>query len=880
MKAFADRAVSGSTRAIWGPLSVIWLSLLCGCPMDPTTTSQGTSGDVVWSSAFEATDSGVLSAVWGSGEDDVFAVGGDEFGRVFHYDGTVWSEMDVPEMPLLVWVFGFGSDDVYAVGRGGGVIHYDGSAWSELDSGTTEDLWGIWGSAPDDMWIVGGNIDDVDDNGPVLMRFDGAEFTPVDVPENDRNSASLFKVWGIGSKLFAVGERGLIIEFDGREWAQVPGGAAADDDLIALWGTSEDNIVAVGGRGIARVSVYDGRAWTTRQFSSTPGLNAVYMVASTEAIVGGVNGYAGVFDVATGELTVEPTDTTESLHAIWADGEGRFYAVGGRFAPPFRGLALVRTYGDPEIVAVPPEPAPGSPLDREQDEDVVDEPEPIVDDVPTDGEDDIVDCNGNEIDDGDDITDGESADCDENGVPDECDADADGDGLTDSCDNCPDAVNVSQANNDQDAEGDACDLDDDDDGILDAADNCPLVANTNQANADGDTAGDECDDDDDNDGVIDADDNCPLTENPTQSDSNTDGVGDACADDDDNDGIPVAGDNCPSVANADQTDTDDDGEGDACDPDDDGDGALDASDNCPLVSNASQDDADADNVGDACDLCSGSNDAVDADTDGLPDGCDNCPLVSNPTQLDGDGDNVGDACDACPGASDSADGDADGVPDGCDVCAGSDDNDDVDGDDVPSGCDVCPLDANDDSDGDGSCDSDDLCPGFDDSADADGDGIPDGCDCFEANCPLGQNCDGVVCATTSDPDVELGLSNTGPYVRMGEGDAYTGFAGVQGFIDSFLSLRVAGFDPGASVNLTRRVIKVDDQTVLAFENTFQVTLADTGDGFSGVLDHYIFVFAAPADVSDALIQLDVTVTDVNDPNITASITQTAILDVQ
>ena len=35
------------------------------------------------------------------------------------------------------------------------------------------------------------------------------------------------KVWGIGSKVFAVGERGLIIQYDGRAWAQVPAGAAA-----------------------------------------------------------------------------------------------------------------------------------------------------------------------------------------------------------------------------------------------------------------------------------------------------------------------------------------------------------------------------------------------------------------------------------------------------------------------------------------------------------------------------------------------------------------------------------------------------------------------------------------------------------------------------
>lgn len=48
----------------------------------------------------------------------------------------------------------------------------------------------------------------------------------------------------------------------------------------------------------------------------------------------------------------------------------------------------------------------------------------------------ITDCNGNGIDDADDITLGVSDDCDGNGIPDECEADSDGDGVIDVCDVC------------------------------------------------------------------------------------------------------------------------------------------------------------------------------------------------------------------------------------------------------------------------------------------------------------------------------------------------------------------------------------------------------------------------------------------------------------
>ncbi|MFQ5413278.1 MAG: hypothetical protein ACE5E6_02350 [Phycisphaerae bacterium] len=324
--------------------------ILAGCTTPPPPVVGGndngsaTDGVPRWRPAFDAGALGVLSAVWGSGPADVFVVGGvPDRGEVYHFDGAAWRQMTVPCVPLLVWVFGFGPDDVYAVGEDGGMVHYDGAAWTGVETGTDEDLWGIWGSAPDDMWIVGG---DVGGGGPVLLHFDGTVFVPFATPENDRQATSLFKVWGIGSRTFAVGENGLIIEFDGTAWAQVPAGAAADDDFVALWGTSEDHVVAVGGRATGRLAVFDGTTWTTQVLSAVPGLNAVYMVAPDEAIIGGVNGFVGVYDPTTDTLVAEAAETQQTIHAAWGDGAGRVYAVGGRFSPPFTGLALVRSAGD------------------------------------------------------------------------------------------------------------------------------------------------------------------------------------------------------------------------------------------------------------------------------------------------------------------------------------------------------------------------------------------------------------------------------------------------------------------------------------------------------------------------------------------------------
>ena len=286
---------------------------------------------------------GALSGVWGSAPDDVWTVGGLDEGQIHHYDGQQWSLVKVPAgTPLLSWVYGFGRDDVWAVGTKGSALHYDGKTWETVETGTTEDLWGVWGASADDLWVVGGTVGDGD---PALLRIVKGKFEtfPLDKEENTRDATSLFKVWGIGDAVFAVGEAGLILRWDGKKWSAISGGAKANDDFVSLWGTSADNIVAVGGRAQARVAHWDGQKWTTVAPSATPGLNAVYMTDPAEAVVGGIIGTGGTFQVANLEYLPEMPDTSETIHGIWCDGADTCFAVGGVFTAPFTGLALKRT---------------------------------------------------------------------------------------------------------------------------------------------------------------------------------------------------------------------------------------------------------------------------------------------------------------------------------------------------------------------------------------------------------------------------------------------------------------------------------------------------------------------------------------------------------
>lgn len=797
----------------------------------------------MWSPAFVADDVGALSAVWGASPNRVYVVGGrGEQAEVFRFDGQRWHAEAIPDVPNLVWIYGFEDGRLIAVGVGGGVIIHDGVTWSALDSGTSADLWGVWGRSPNDVWIVGGTIGSGE---PVLLHYDGSGFTSWPIPENDRQSGALFKVWGIGSSLFAVGQRGLIIEFDGDAWFQVPAGSAADDDFVALWGTAEDRIVAVGGRGSGRVSTWDGLQWSTTQLSGIPGLNAVTMVDADTAIVGGFNGYTATFDFDSRTLTPEMTPTRLAVHGAWSDGAGSVYSVGGRFSAPYEGVALVRTIDLPAPIAQPPVPIPADQVEPEcsQDENC------SVGHGCADGScQPMAGCSG---------------------------SDSDGDGWLDECDNCVDASNPTQKDKDDDGVGDSCDRcrggddrqDTDGDGVPDACDRCP--GSNDGDDADADTVPDGCDlcanEDDrldqDSDGVPDGCDLC--SDASDQHDGDSDGVPDACdtcsgddSVDSDLDGVP---DDCDACAGFD----------DALDADDDG--IPDACDSCQGSS-----DADGDGVADDCDQCPAGDDGVDTDGDGVADACDACPGEDD--SLDGDTDGVADGCDLCPGFNDLADADNDDVPDGCDNCSG-DDTADADGDGVPDACDACPgEDDSADEDSDGAPDGCDACPGLDDHQDDNNDGIPDGCCLVESDCPLGENCVTGLCVVADGPDIQIG--QLAPFEAIPDGGDLPLFVGKQGLLDGFMAYQVTGFDPGAVFNITRVMVLDTGEDILT-EDDFVQAFEEVEPGINQ-FGHGIIVFPVmhggdPSKLFGREAIFSVTFEALSDPSITVSLSQHVIL---
>jgi len=196
------------------------------------------------------------------------------------------------------------------------------------------------------VWAVGGS--GRADSRPVILHYDGAQWTEFPVPHLGRaNVYALFKVWGTSAdNVLIVGQRGVVLRWNGQSWTEENTGI--DQDLISVWGTGPDQIVAVGGRGNGIVAKWDGSTWTSKSLAPMPGLNGVWMDETDNAWIAGAMGTIARLDLETLEATPDEVDTTLELHAVFGV-DGRLITVGGNLLSGatenrFRGMALERGY--------------------------------------------------------------------------------------------------------------------------------------------------------------------------------------------------------------------------------------------------------------------------------------------------------------------------------------------------------------------------------------------------------------------------------------------------------------------------------------------------------------------------------------------------------
>jgi len=184
--------------------------------------------------------------------------------------------------------------------------------WSAMDSGTTNNLNGLWGSSGSDVFAVG-------DSGTIL-HYDGTAWSAVASPTTD----NLNGIWGSSAThAFAVGDSGTILQYDGLNWLTVP--STTTNNLNSVWGYSDLYAYAVGDAG---TFLYYNGSWSIPMppGTFTGNLNTIWGLSGSNIFVVGDGGIIGHFGGIPGGFM--DSGTTENLKDIWGPSSNSVYAVG------------------------------------------------------------------------------------------------------------------------------------------------------------------------------------------------------------------------------------------------------------------------------------------------------------------------------------------------------------------------------------------------------------------------------------------------------------------------------------------------------------------------------------------------------------------------
>jgi hypothetical protein len=273
-------------------------------------------------------------AVWGRRQDDVWVAGSLHFAEatVLHWDGATWSDTHFPIATSLRIVSGGDDGTPWVADVRGSIWTWDGKAWSLREKAYCPVAPGTQGSFCDsgilrtagggtlfespgphgdfrDVWdgsalarrtnppspigrTFGGaresslllRTDILDSGQPTLQRWDGRRWASlgdtVPIRGGRRPYLGMVKVralWGASdSDVWAVGDGGQILRYDGSDWHAVE--TRIYGDLNHVWSGGPDDAWATGTSGTLR---WDGTRWMATTTSvSDADLHGVWGVDS------------------------------------------------------------------------------------------------------------------------------------------------------------------------------------------------------------------------------------------------------------------------------------------------------------------------------------------------------------------------------------------------------------------------------------------------------------------------------------------------------------------------------------------------------------------------------------------------------------------------
>jgi hypothetical protein len=265
-------------------------------------------------------------------------------------DRVAWcmTKTDVSVLYTLVAVWGTSKDDVWAAGSGGTIIHYDGTNWTATPSGVHNTFYAIWGSGPNDVWLVSSTEVILHGTG---WKGAATTWTNVPTDLGKVNVAFVGAVWGssandvrLGGRAFELppgrGDQFVKSELadGGISWLPRRGtqavasiwGSSADD----VWMTAQDGTYTLHGKPVdaganAVADPFDDRlTWTAVDSQSSVTLESIWGSSAND--VWAVGGLGTIRHITPSDVRWQEvaSPTTQTMHSVWGSGPNDIWAVG------------------------------------------------------------------------------------------------------------------------------------------------------------------------------------------------------------------------------------------------------------------------------------------------------------------------------------------------------------------------------------------------------------------------------------------------------------------------------------------------------------------------------------------------------------------------
>jgi len=196
------------------------------------------------------------------------------------------------------------------------------ASWSTMTSGTTNNLNSIWGVGSGDVFAAG--------NTGTILHYDGSSWTA----QASGTAHNLNCIWGAADNdVFTVGSSGTILHYNGSSWTSQTSGTTSN--LNCVWGTGSGEIFAAGNSGT--ILRYDGSVWGPLTSGTAAELRGIWGTDGNNVIAAGDSGTIIYYD----GLKFSPMNrnTNDKLHSVWGLSSSDMFAAGEsgtilRYIPP------------------------------------------------------------------------------------------------------------------------------------------------------------------------------------------------------------------------------------------------------------------------------------------------------------------------------------------------------------------------------------------------------------------------------------------------------------------------------------------------------------------------------------------------------------------